>query len=89
MKIGKIIKTTLITILATSMAAYIVYAVFFLSMPDENEKCQTVELIVNQETQSVFIDEKDVETMLKDANLYPKGMLMKDVDTERIETTIK
>lgn len=89
MKIGKIIKTTLVTILATALAAYIAYSVFFLSMPDENETCQAVELIINQDSNSVFIDEKDVETLLKDAHIYPKGSLMRDVDTDKIEHVIK
>ena len=69
---------------------YIVYAMFFLSGPDEEERCSAVELTVEKDNgASMFVDAKDIENMLKNANVFPKGMLMKDVDTEKIEETIR
>ena len=63
---------------------------FFLSRPDEEERCTAVELTVEQDNgSSMFVDAGDIEKILKNANVYPKGMLMKDVDTEKIEETIR
>lgn len=90
MKIGKIIRITLISLLTTALAAYIVYSVFFLSQPDENEKCTSVELIVDSEDgQSAFVDKTELENILKDAHIYPKGMLMNSISTKRIEDAIR
>lgn len=61
----------------------------FLSKPDPKEKCVAVELVMPQESVVRYIDEKKVEDMLKDAKVYPKGMLMKDVNTKKIEEVLR
>ena len=90
MKMSKIVKFTVLSLLSLGLMTYIVYAMFFLSGPDEEERCLAVELTVEKDKDaSMFVDAKDIEKMLKNANVYPKGMLMKDVDTEKIEETIR
>ena len=82
MKMSKIVKFTVLSLLSLGLVAYVAYAMLFLSGPDEEERCSAVELIVKKgDDASLFVDEKDIEKMLKNANVYPKGMLMKDVDT--------
>ena len=88
MKVGKMLKITLVSLLTLGLVAYIAYAMLFLSGPDENEKCVAVEFTVKQDEKSAFIDKKDIEDMLKAAHVYPMGMLMKDVDAEKIEQII-
>lgn len=88
MKVGKMLKITLVSLLTLGLVAYIAYAMLFLSGPDENEKCVAVEFTVKQDEKSAFIDKKDIEDMLKVAHVYPMGMLMKDVDAEKIEQII-
>ncbi len=88
MKAGKIVKITLVSLLAIGLVGYVAYAMLFLSGPDEEERGVSVELQVKQNEKSAFIDKQDVEKMLKRAHVYPTGMLMKDVDTEKIEETI-
>lgn len=90
MKMSKLVKFTLVSLLTLGLMAYVIYAVFFLSGPDEEERCSAVELVVEKDDEaSMFVDEKDIETILKNANMYPKGMLMRNVDTEKIEEVIK
>lgn len=89
MKAGKIIKISLVSLLFLGIVAYVVYATMFLSEPAPDEKCVAVELKVKQNPQAKFVDEKEVETMLKNAHVYPKGMMMKDVNTKKIEETIR
>lgn len=88
-KVGKIFKITLMALVFIGVSAYVVYAMLFLSVPDENEICADVELIVKQNSSSKFVDEEEMEKMLKNANVYPKGMLMKDVNTKKIEEIIR
>lgn len=89
-KMSKIVNFTLLSLLSLGLMAYFVYAMFFLSVPDDEERCVAVELAVAKDNgASAFVDAGDIEKMLKNANVYPKGMLMKDVDTEKIEETIR
>ena len=90
MKMSKIVKFTELSLLSLGLMTYVVYAMFFLSGPDEEERCTAVELTVEKDNgSSMFVDAGDIEKILKNANVYPKGMLMKDVDTEKIEETIR
>lgn len=90
MKMSKIVKFTVLSLLSLGLMIYVVYAMFFLSGPDEEERCTAVELTVEKDNgSSMFVDAGDIEKILKNANVYPKGMLMKDVDTEKIEETIR
>lgn len=90
MKMSKAVKFTILSLLSLVLVAYVAYAMLFLSQPDGDERCLAVELIVKKgDEASLFVDEKDIEQMLKNANVYPKGMLMKDVDTEKIEEIIR
>lgn len=76
-------------LLAVGLVVYVVYASLFLSQPDGEEKCQAVELIVKQGAESALMDKEEVETILKNARIYPTGMLMKDVNTKKIEETLR
>ena len=89
MKVKKIVKFSLVSLLFLGLVAYVAYAMIFLSGPDADERCVTVELVVQQDEKSMFVDEKDLEDLLKNAHVYPKGMLMRDVDTKKIEETIR
>ena len=89
MKLGKIIKITLLSLLSVGLVAYVAYTILFLSAPDENERCVDVELIVKQDSEVQFISESDVENLLKEAHVYPKGMLMKEVNTKKIEEAVR
>ncbi len=90
MRMSKIVKFTVLSLLSLGLMTYVVYAMFFLSGPDEEERCTAVELTVEKDNgSSMFVDAGDIEKILKNANVYPKGMLMKDVDTEKIEETIR
>lgn len=90
MKMSKLAKFTVLSLLSLGLMAYVVYAMFFLSGPDDEERCSVVELTVEKADGALmFVDGEDIEKMLKNANVYPKGMLMKDVDTEKIEEIIR
>lgn len=89
MKVSKIIKVTLLSLLTAGLIVYVGYAMLFLSAPDENARCTDVELIVKQDAETQFLDVEDIENLLKDARVYPKGMLMKDVNTKKIEEAVR
>ncbi|MBQ0021858.1 MAG: cell division protein FtsQ [Prevotellaceae bacterium] len=89
MKAGNVVKISLVALLVLGLAAYVVYATVFLSEPGSDEKCVMVELSVKKNSQANFVNEKEIETMLKNAHVYPKGMLMNEVNTKKIEEVIR
>lgn len=88
MKAGKIVKVGLISLIFLGLLAYVVYAMIFTTHDDGTLICQSVELVVDQEADKKFLDEKDIENILKKAKLYPKGQLMSSVNTQKIEDAI-
>lgn len=88
-KVAKILKIVFVSLFSLCIMTYMVYAMLFLSHPDEEEICEDVEMIVNQDVNTLFFNKKDVEDLLKKAQVYPKGMLMKDVNTKKIEEVVR
>lgn len=81
----KIFKFSFFVILFLGVAAYVVYAMAFMSKADPEELCTDIVLNIKETPYAKFVDKVKVEEMLKSAKLYPKGLLMKDVDTRGIE----
>lgn len=89
MKAKKIIKFSLISVLFLAMVAYITYAMTSMSSSDPYEVCADIVLKIEENPKANFVNKAIIEEMLKNARLYPKGKLMKDVDTRQIENTLK
>ena len=89
MKIRKIVRIMLLTLASVALLAYMAYAAVFMSGPDKSERCREVELIVGRNSQARFFSEKEVEKLLKDARVYPKGMLMSKVNTKKLEDVLR
>lgn len=85
----KILKFSAIALLTVALIGYIVFAAITMSSPDPDEQCVAVELEVNKGAKVNFIDSKEIETLLRNQHLYPKGKLMKNVDTRKIEQAVK
>ncbi len=85
----KYIKALAIILILLGLIAYVVFAMFVMTSPDPEEKCLDVELVVDESTKVKFIDATQVEKMLRKKHLYPKGRLMKDVDTRAIEDLLR
>ncbi len=83
------IKAMAIILLLVGLIAYVVFAMFTMSSPDPEERCEDVGLMVNRDARIVFIDSVFVEKTLRKNHLYPKGKLMKDVNTRAIEELLR
>lgn len=89
MKASKTFKIIGSILLLLVVAAYVVYAMLFMTKDDTSNVCREVVLTVEENPRAGFIDKDDVENMLKSAHIYPKGLPMAKVDTKRIEDIIK
>lgn len=88
-KAAKITKFVLISLLCLGLIGYVVFAMIKMHQPDPEARCADVQLVVKKNPSARFIDEKEIEDMLRNAGLYPKGELMTTVDTKKIEDLIR
>lgn len=90
MNVKKGIQIITATILFISVAAYFVYAIFWAAeQKDATNTCTSVELVIKENRHSGFINTTIVEDMLRNANIHPKDRPMDQIDTRRIEKTLK
>lgn len=85
----RFIKALVIILLLIGLIIYVVYAMLNMSTPDPEERCENVELFVDEDARVLFIDSAQVDNLLRKHHMYPKGKLLKDVDTRAIEDLIR
>ena len=76
-------------ILAVSLGAYILLSSFFIKEPMTDAVCGKVSIVVVDTLERHFISEKEVVSILKNANLYPQGKAISDIDTEKMEARLQ
>lgn len=89
MKAKKIIKFSLISVLFLALAAYIAYAITSMKDADGDKACIGLVLKIKENDKANFVNKAIIEEMLKNARLYPVGRMMKDINTESIESTLQ
>ncbi len=73
-----------------ALAAYLVLAFTAFNKPDEAEKvCTKVVVNVADESTNGFISPAEIQRRLKESKIYPLNMSMDDIDTYKIEETLK
>ena len=88
---GKGIRLLLAAILIIGIAAYIVYAIIVASTNRQTDTrvCEGINLLIEENAHAGFITNISIEHDLKEAGLYPKGRLIKDVSTNSIEKLLQ
>lgn len=89
MKITKVLKISLLTAICLVVIGYIAYAMIGMSHASPEELCSSVELRLENSKSIKFVDEKGIESILKKADLYPKEKSMSQINTKKIEETLK
>lgn len=83
------IKKTLIALVLFVLGAYFVTAVSVLNKPSEDEVCTQVYISVSDSARAGFINNSEIERLLKKANLFPVGEKVKAINTRQIEETLQ
>jgi cell division protein FtsQ len=90
MRVGKQgIKKIVLIVMFLVLAGYIAYAMIAFSATDPETVCAGVNINVNGSKSSSFISKNQVENILAEKNLLPQGRPLADVDTKRIEETLR
>lgn len=79
------IKKILLTLLVLACGSYFVAAVTLLNHTNDDLICQEVNLAVTDSVRAGFVSSAEIEQLLRNSNLYPKGKALKDIDTQKIE----
>lgn len=84
-KIGKIFKFSVVTLLFVATAVYMAVAMTNMTTVSPDEVCTKVHINITKSPKANFMDNFTVVKLLKDANLYPEGKKLLDVNTREIE----
>jgi len=88
-KLSKIFRIILFLILFFGVTAYIVFAVWKFRDGNPDEVCMKVQIDVKGDPRDTFLDADKVQEMLEAAHVYPKGKLMRNVNTLEIEEALR
>lgn len=83
------IRKILILFTLLLICAYLIAALTVLNSKPQDAVCQRVECIIKDSIQSAFIHAQEVEHILKNNKLYPKGKKMDSVVCRAIETCLR
>ncbi len=89
MNAKKILKASILLLAFVAVSAFLVYAFAELRKENPKERCETVEIEFENAAGQPFLNEQNIMDLLRQANLYPKGRLMSDVDASKIEEALK
>ncbi len=85
----RFIKTVVIILLLIGLITYVIFAMFNMSSPNPDERCEDVELSIDEDARVAFVDSIQLDKLLRKHHMYPKGKLLKDVNTRAIEDLIR
>lgn len=87
MQISKGIKMICAAVLAICIAAYIVYSI--LLSADDKDICAGIELNIEKQQNTGFVNNSIIEQELRNANIFPTGRRMCDISTGKIEKVLR
>ena len=71
------------------MTAYLIFALFTFITREDTKQCRSLNIVIADSAQATLITAKDIDMMLRKANLYPIGRSMKDVDLIEIQNKLQ
>ena len=83
-------KKTAIILTDIALAAYLILAITAFNNPDEtNNVCNEVNISIKDGVVKGFLNANEIKQQLQHAKLYPLGDLMSQVNTRKIEETLR
>ena len=81
-------KTILKIAVLLGVAAYLVFALTTFNRTEEVHACQGLNIVVNDEQGTNFINENEVRELLVSKKVFPEGKPLKDVDLAQLESVL-
>lgn len=89
MSSSRIIRLILMLLLFLGIVAYIIYIITRKPQGYTQEVCNGIVLTIAEDPRANFISEKTIEEILSKVKINPVGRLMKDINLQEIEKTIR
>jgi len=81
-------KTFLKVSILLGVAAYLVFALTTFNRTEEVHACQGLNIVVNDEQGTNFINENEVRELLVNKKVFPEGKAIKDIDLAQLESVL-
>jgi cell division protein FtsQ len=88
MKKKSIFKTILKLLVFLGLAGYLVYALVGINRPKESPLCTGLDITIDEELCSDFINEREIRDLLEAKKLYPEGKVLEEVDLTQLEEVL-
>ncbi len=82
-------KIILLSIGATMVGLYLIWAMFVMSDQQKNLVCQQVVIEVIDSVNKQFVQTKDIVQLLRKHDIYPQGNIYQTIQTQAIENAIE
>lgn len=88
MKKSSVIKTIVKLLVFLGLAAYLIFALVKFNRPTESPECTGLEIIIEDDQCTNFINENEVRELLVSKKLFPEGKALDDVDLTQLEAVL-
>lgn len=83
-----VFKTFLKVAILLCVAAYFVFALTTINRSDEEQACNGLNIVVNDNQHTNFVNENEIRELLVKKNLFPEGKALKDIDLAKLESVL-
>ena len=88
MQKSSVLKTILKLLVFLGLAAYLIFALVKFNRPAQSPECTGLDIIINDEQCTDFINENEIRELLVSKKLFPEGKALDDVDLTQLETVL-
>ncbi|MCR5180925.1 MAG: cell division protein FtsQ/DivIB [Bacteroidaceae bacterium] len=88
MKKSSVIKTIVKLLVLLGLAAYLVFALVKFNRPSQSPECTGLDIIIEDEQSTNFVNENEIRTLLVGKQLFPEGKAMDDIDLTQMEAAL-
>ena len=81
-------KTLLKIIILLGVASYFVFALTTLNRPKQELDCKGLDIVVNDEQHTDFVNENEIRELLVKKKIFPEGRALKDIDLAEMESVL-
>lgn len=81
-------KTILKVAVFLGLIAYLIFALLRLNRNEEGQECTGLEINIDDDQQTGFLDENEVRDLLVQSKHYPEGELLEKIDLAELESVL-
>ena len=83
-----VFKTILKLLVFLGLAGYLTYAILDFNRPARSPECTGLDIIINDEQCTDFINENEIRELLVSKKLFPEGKALDDIDLTNLEKVL-